>query len=171
MTREQIYWAIGLNISATIIWWLFLQSVSEWLRKKFFYWILSVSEYRRERFYLRVARRDTSYTTVINYFASTVFGLFSLSSLPALKFSYLLVLPAVMIFYSLTGYLLSFLNLSEVERMIQRYEFVKALVRPRVDELFLIALDSRFATITKQSDFDEILEALQNSPQTNPRSH
>jgi hypothetical protein len=79
MTREQIYWAIALNISAAVILLIFLQPVLEWMREKLFGWLLSLNKGREAAYYQRLAKRRLDYTNLILFgFLGTLCFSFSL---------------------------------------------------------------------------------------------
>src|SRR5580765_5592643 len=71
MTREQIYWALALNLAAGLILLFFLQPLFEWARGKLFDWLVSFNSRLEAALYRKLARRRLSLTNI------TVFGFFT----------------------------------------------------------------------------------------------
>jgi hypothetical protein len=148
MTQEYFYWTFGVSVAATLLAGLFLQPFFSWIGRKLFTWMLSLNAFRRQFFYMKVAQRNTSYTSIISYLATAVFGTAGVLTLH--NHPYGMFLLNVVTYYGLIGYVISLISLTTVEGMIRKYDLLKASVRPYVEESFLVMLDSQYAAI-KQS--------------------
>ena len=128
------------------------------IRQRLFDKWISMSKEREANFYARVAARNSSLKFVMGFgfLFTTQYGV--MVAAPRSSLFAVSSLVTAFVAYIFLRELVSVIN---VDRLIRRYEQLKALSWPYADAGVLFLMDARFAAMTSKKDYDVIMHDLQ----------